>query len=134
MKTWDHKKYKNTINGLSITDLDGDITVESDSPDFTFKQGQNGKTERSANRNMLITITVPFMATSPQLSIIEAMRIADLDAAVGPFPWASAIIGGDYKLFGSATIESIDPPNASIEATARNVVLKVAVESEFRGR
>ena len=133
IRTWNHKHAYMTINGMAITDVNGDITVSADSELWEFIEGQNGSVERSLLDNHMASVSIPFMATTPQLDIIAAMDIADRTTNAGPYLFTYTDTDRNYKLFGQATIMSIAKPTRSKTAQSRTVNLKVVMEAEWPG-
>lgn len=133
VRTWNHKNLNVSLNAAALTDFNGDVTAEADNDLWEFTEGQNGAVERSYQGNNLITVTLPMMATSPQLDQVELLRQADEKTGAGPFPFALTDTDRNYKLLGQATIMSIARPTGSKTAPARNVVLKVVAEAEWLG-
>lgn len=137
--TWNHLDWNFQINGVPLTDFNGDVTFSAAEDDWEFTQGQNYATERSLHENRSFDISFPMMATSPQLDLVEALAVADKKAGVGPYPFsavhlitgASGIEG--YKLVGQATIAQIDPPSVGKVGSARTIKLHVDAELMWRG-
>ena len=137
--TWNHKDWNFQLNGVPLTDFNGDVTFSALEDDWSFTQGQNESTERSMHENRSFDITFPMMATSRQLDLIEALAVADKKLRVGPYPFsATHIVSGaagieGYKLVGQATITQIEPPTVGKEGSARNIRLHVDAELMWRG-
>lgn len=135
--TWNSKDWNLQINGVPLTDFNGDVTFSALEDDWEFVNGQNGAVERSQHENTSFDITLPMMATSPQLDLLEGLARDDFDLHAGPYPFSAVhIVGGTvegYKLVGSATIAQIDPPTIGKVGSARNVKLHVDVELLWRG-
>lgn len=132
-QTYDHTKVNISINGISLTDFNGDVTVEKQGDDFETVEGSNGAIERSRMNRKLYTVTLPMMQTSPQLNAIEALRVADVMTAAGPFPFAITDLNGAYVLLGKAWIRSMGTATKGRSAQARTVTLDVAGEIVFEG-
>lgn len=132
-KTYDHTKVNISLNGVALTDFNGDPTVSKEGPEFEVVEGSNGAVERSRMVRNLYTVTLPFMQTSSQLNAIETMRQADERTGAGPFPFAITDINGVYALMGVAWIESMGDAVKGRQAQPRNVVLRVKAEAAFEG-
>lgn len=132
-RTWNHKKLNIQLNGIEITDVNGDVSVEAGSDFWAFTEGQNGCVERSLLGNSMVKMTIPMMATSPQLDLIETLNQADQLTGDGPYVFSSVKTDSNYKLVGQATILSIEHPKRSKQAQARNVVLQIVAEAEWLG-
>lgn len=133
VRTWNSKNLKISLNAAALTDFNGDVTVESDGDIWELTEGQNGAVERSYQGSSTLTVTLPMMATSPQLDVIETLRQADESTGAGPYPFAMTDTDRNFKLLGQAYVNSMAYPTASKTAPARNVVLKVISEAEWRG-
>ena len=131
--TYDHTKVNISLNGISLSDFNGDVTIEKDGDDWETVEGSNGAVERSRMNRRLYTVTIPFMQTSRQLTAIEALRVADLATAAGPFPFAVTDLNGAYVLMGQAWIRSMGTATKGRSASARSVVLSVKAELAFEG-
>lgn len=132
-RTYDHTKVNISLNGVALTDFDGDVTIEKEGPEFEVVEGSNGCVERSRMIRNLYTVTLPMMQTSLQLDAIEALRVADEKTGAGPFPFAVLDLNGAYVLMGQAWVESMGTATKGRQATARNVVLRVKAEAAFEG-
>lgn len=132
-RTYDHSKVNISLNGVALTDFDGDVTIEKEGPEFEVVEGSNGCVERSRMIRNLYTVTLPMMQTSLQLDAIEALRVADEKTGAGPFPFAVLDLNGAYVLMGQAWVESMGTATKGRQATARNVVLRVKAEAAFEG-
>lgn len=133
IRTWNHKNYNIVLDGVALTDFNGDLTVQADSDFWEFVEGQNGAVERSLLDNHLLTVTMPMMATSPQLSTLADLDYNDRNNGAGPFTFVAFRTDGEYKIVGQATIMSIAHPNRSKSAPVRNVVLKVVADMQNLG-
>lgn len=138
--TYDHTKVNISFNGIALTDFNGDVTIEQDGNDFETIQGSNGSVERSRNVNNIYRVTLPMMQTSPQISALEALRIADNVTGAGPFPFAVIDTNGVYQgqpgayvLMGQAWIESMGSATKGRQTAARNIVITVKAEIAFLG-
>lgn len=133
MGTYDHTKVNISLNGIALTDFNGDVTIEKDGDDFETVEGSNGAVERSRMNRNLYTVTIPFMQTSKQLNAVEALRVADVGTGAGPFPFAVTDLNGAYVLMGQAWIRSMGTATKGRAATARTVTLSVKAELAFEG-
>ena len=131
--TYDHTKVNISLNGISITDFNGDPTIEKEGPEFEVVEGSNGAIERSRMVRRLYTVNLPMMQTSAQLNAIEALRVADEKTGAGPYPFAIVDLNGAYVLMGKAWVESMGTATKGRAAAARTVVLKVQAEAAFEG-
>lgn len=131
--TYDHTKVNISLNGVSLTDFNGDVTVSKEGPEFDVVEGSNGSIERSRMVRNLYTVTLPFMQTSRQLNAIETMRQADERTGIGPYPFAITDLNGIYVLMGTAWIESMGDAVKGRQGQPRNVVLRVKAEASFEG-
>lgn len=133
VKTWDHKSYNIVLDGVAITDINGDATLEADEDYWEFVEGQNGSVERSLRDNHLITVTLPMQATSLQLDQIAALDSNDRLLGAGPYDFVAVDVKRGFKLYGKATIMKIGLPSRSKTAPVRNVTLKVVADAAFLG-
>ncbi|SHL04836.1 hypothetical protein [Fibrobacter sp. UWH4] len=131
--TYDHTKVNISLNGISLTDFNGDPTITKEGPEFEVVEGSNGAIERSRMVRNLYTVNLPMMQTSPQLNAIETLRISDEKAGAGPFPFAITDLNGAYVLMGQAWIESMGDATKGRQAQPRTVVLRVKAEAAFEG-
>lgn len=132
-RTYDHTKVNITINGVALTDFNGDPTVTKEGPEFEVVEGSNGAVERSRMVRNLYTVNLPMMQTSPQLNAIETMRQADERTGVGPYPFAITDLNGAYVLMGVAWVQSMGDAVKGRQAQPRNIVLQVKAEAAFEG-
>lgn len=130
---YDHTKVNISINGISLTDFNGDVTISKEGDDWEVVEGSNGAIERSRMVRKLYTVTLPFMQTSPQLNALESLRILDEQTGAGPFPFAITDLNGAYVLLGSAWIHSMGDATKGRSAAARTVTLRVKAEAAFEG-
>lgn len=130
---YDHTKVNISLNGISLTDFNGDVSISKEGEDWEVVEGSNGCIERSRMVRKLYTVTLPFMQTSPQLSAIEALRIADAQTGAGPFPFSVTDLNGAYVLMGAAWVQSMGDATKGRAAAARTVTLKVKAEAAFEG-
>lgn len=141
MKTYDIAKVGVSINAISLTEIQGEISVEPlREGEFTLTYGNLGQGERSRVHNNFYRVTIPMMQTSAQLSALEALRIADNEAGAGPYPFAMidqngfyTERSGSYVLMGSAYIENMSGTSRGQATTPRNVVLIVEKQAGFEG-
>lgn len=132
-RTYDHTKVNISLNGVALTDFNGDPTVTKEGPEFEVVEGSNGAVERSRMMRNLYTVTLPMMQTSPQLNAIETMRQADERTSVGPYPFAITDLNGAYVLMGVAWVQSMGDAVKGRQAQPRNIVLQVKAEAAFEG-
>lgn len=132
-RTYDHTKVNISLNGVALTDFNGDPTVTKEGPEFEVVEGSNGAVERSRMVRNLYTVTLPMMQTSQQINAIETMRQADERTGVGPFPFAITDLNGAYVLMGVAWIQSMGDAVKGRQAQPRNIVLQVKAEASFEG-
>ena len=132
-RTYDHTKVNISLNGVALTDFNGDPTVTKEGPEFEVVEGSNGAVERSRMVRNLYTVPLPMMQTSPQLNAIETMRQADERTGVGPYPFAITDLNGAYVLMGVAWVQSIGDSVKGRQAQPRNIVLQVKAEAAFEG-
>lgn len=132
-RTYDHTKVNISLNGVALTDFNGDPTVSKEGPEFEVVEGSNGAVERSRMVRNLYTVTLPMMQTSPQLNAIETMRQADERTGVGPYPFAITDLNGSYVLMGVAWVQSMGDAVKGRQAQPRNIVLQVKAEAAFEG-
>ena len=132
-RTYDHTKVNISLNGVALTDFNGDPTVTKEGPAFEVVEGSNGAVERSRMVRNLYTVTLPMMQTSQQINAIETMRQADERTGVGPFPFAITDLNGAYVLMGVAWIQSMGDAVKGRQAQPRNIVLQVKAEASFEG-
>lgn len=132
-KTYDHTKVNISLNGIALTDFNGDPTISKEGPEFEVVEGSNGAVERSRMVRNLYTVTLPMMQTSPQINAIETARLADEKAGVGPYPFAITDLNGSYVLMGVAWVQSMGDAVKGRQAQPRNIVLQVKAEAAFEG-
>jgi hypothetical protein len=132
-RTYDHTKVNISLNGVALTDFNGDPTISKEGPDFETVEGSNGTVERSRMVRNLYTVTLPMMQTSPQINAIEAMRVADENAGAGPFPFAIVDLNGAYVLMGVAWVQSMGDAVKGRQTQPRSIVLNVKAEAAFEG-
>lgn len=132
-KTYDHTKVNISINGIALTDFNGDPTISKEGPEFEVVEGSNGAVERSRMVRNLYTVTLPMMQTSPQINAIETLRQADERTGAGPFPFVITDLNGSYVLMGLAWIQSMGDVVKGRQAQPRNIVLQVKAEASFEG-
>lgn len=141
MKTYDSAKVYQSLNGIALTEVQGEITVEPlREGEFTLTFGNLGQGERSRVHNNFYRVTIPMMQTAAQLSALEALRIADNEAGAGPYPYSLVDQNGfytersgSYVLMGSAYIENMSGFSRGQATTPRNVVLIVEKQAGFEG-
>lgn len=131
--TYDHTKVNITLNGVVLTDFNGDVTIEKQGDDWAVVQGSNGAAERSKLVNNLYTVTLPMMQTSNQLTLIEGLRVSDENANAGPFPFSIMDLNGSNLFFGKAWVQSMGTITKGREAVARTVTLAAQAEVVFEG-
>lgn len=131
--TYDHAKVNISLNGISLTDFNGDVTIEKEGNDFETVEGSNGAVERSRMVRNLYRVTLPMMQTSLQINAIEGLRVSDERTAAGPFPFAVVDLNGAYVLMGQAWIETMGTATKGRQTVARNIVLSVKAEAAFEG-
>lgn len=132
-RTYDHTKVNISLNGISLTDFNGDVTIEKEGNDFETVEGSNGAIERSRMVRNLYRVTFPMMQTSLQINAIEALRVSDNRTAAGPFPFAVMDLNGAYVLMGQAWVETMGTATKGRQTVARNIVLSVKAEAAFEG-
>lgn len=132
-RTYDHTKVNISLNGVALTDFNGDPTVTKEGPEFEVVEGSNGAVERSRMVRNLYTVTLPMMQTSPQLNAIETMRQVDERTGVGPYPFAITDLNGAYVLMGVAWVQSMGDAVKGRQSQPRNIVLQVKAEAAFEG-
>ena len=132
-RTYDHTKVNISLNGISLTDFNGDVTIEKEGNDFETVEGSNGAVERSRMVRNLYRVTLPMMQTSLQINAIEGIRVSDERTAAGPFPFAVVDLNGAYVLMGQAWIETMGTATKGRQTVARNIVLSVKAEAAFEG-
>lgn len=130
---YDHTKVNIAINGLSLTDFNGDVTISKEGDDFEVVEGSNGCIERSRMCRRLYTVTLPFMQTSPQLTALEGLRQLDVNTGAGPYPFAITDLNGAYVLMGVAWVHSMGDATKGRAAAPRTVTLRVKAEAAFEG-
>lgn len=133
IKTYDHTKVNISLNGLALTDFNGDVTVEKQGDDFEVVEGSNGAVERSRMVRKLYTVTLPFMQTSPQLTALENLRQADEKEGVGPYPFALVDLNGVYSIMGQAWVKSMGSATKGRATAPRTITLDVYAETAFEG-
>lgn len=133
LNTYDHTKVNISLNGVALTDFNGDVTIERQGDDWAVVQGSNGAVERSKLVNKLYTVTLPMMQTSDQLNVLEGIRVADEQTNAGPFPFAITDMNGSYLFYGSAWIQSMGTVTKGREAQARTITLAAKAEVVFEG-
>lgn len=141
MKTYDSAKVHQSLNGIALTEVQGETIVEPlREGEFTLTFGNLGQGERSRVHNNFYRVTIPMMQTSAQLSALEALRIADNEAGAGPYPYSLVDQNGfytdrsgSYVLIGSAYIENMSGISRGQATTPRNVVLIVEKQAGFEG-
>ena len=131
--TYDHTKENISINGIAITDFNGDVTIEKQGDDFEVTEGSNGSVERYRMVRKLYTVTLPMMQTSPQINAIEALRVADENTGAGPYPFAITDLNGAYVLMGKGWIKNMGTATKGRAGTARTITLDVKAEIAFEG-
>ena len=82
--TYDHTMVNISVQGIALTHFNGDVVISKEGDDWDVTEGSNGCVQRSKMVRKLYTVTLPFMQTSPQLSKLEALRVADETTKVGP--------------------------------------------------
>ena len=94
--TYDHTMVNISVQGIALTHFNGDVVISKEGDDWDVTEGSNGCVQRSKMVRKLYTVTLPFMQTSPQLSKLEALRVADastahtcFSASAGFSPWAT---------------------------------------------
>lgn len=132
-RTYDHTKVNISLNGIALTDFNGDPTISKEGPEFEVVEGSNGAVERSKMVRNLYTVTIPMMQTSLQINAIEALRVADEKVAAGPYPFSIIDLNGAYTLMGIAWIQSMGDAVKGRQAQPRNIVLQVKAEAAFEG-
>lgn len=132
-RTYDHTKVNISLNGIALTDFNGDPTISKEGPEFEVVEGSNGAVERSRMVRNLYTVTLPMMQTSTQINAIETLRQADERTGVGPYPFAITDLNGAYVLMGVAWLQSMGDAVKGRQAQPRNIVLQVKAEASFEG-
>lgn len=132
--TYDHESFNISLNGIRITDLAENFTVSPDGDDWNETEGLYGSVERTKVRSKLRTVTLPMMQSSVQLNAIETLRIGDLNANAGPFPFWIKNLSGEYTLAGRAWIKNIGDLVVGRDGGSRTVTLRVYVDAGFEGR
>ena len=69
----------------------------------------------------------------PQLSKLEALRVADETTKVGPYPFACTDLNGAYVLLGQCWIQSMGDATKGRSGGTRTVTLRVKAEAAFEG-
>lgn len=141
MKNYDIAKVGVSVNAISLTEIQGEISVEPlREGEYSLTFGNLGQGERSRVHNNYYRVTIPMMQTSAQLSALEALRIADNEAGDGPYPFSLVDKNGfytertgSYVLMGSAYIENMSSVSRGQATTPRNVVLIVEKQAGFEG-
>lgn len=132
--SYDHTKVKIIFNGLSLTDLEGDVTVEDSGDAWEETEGLNGTVTRSRHVRKLAKITVPFNQMSPQLAMIEGFQILDEQTGAGPFPFAMVHLGGTFSIVGQAWVKNNRGAGFGKVAKGRSVVFSVFKNAAFAGQ
>lgn len=132
-RTYDHTKVNISLNGVALTDFNGDVTISKEGPEFEVVEGSNGSVERSRMVRNLYTVTLPMMQTSLQINAIETMRVADEKTGAGPYPFAITDLNGSYVLMGVAWVQSMGDAVKGRQAQPRNITLQVKAEAAFEG-
>lgn len=133
VRTYDHTKVNIVLNGVALTDFNGDPTVTKQGDDFEVVEGSNGAVERARMVRKLYTVTLPMMQTSPQIDAIEALRVADESTGAGPFPFAITDLNGAYVLMGQAWVKSMGDATKGRATAARTITLDVYADIAFEG-
>lgn len=131
--TYDHTKVNISIDGVKLTDFNGDVTISKEGDDWDVTEGSNGAVERSKMGRKLYTVTIPMMQTSPQLNQLEDLRQRDLNDGEGPYDFAITDLNGEYVLMGSAWIHSMGDATKGRAATPRTVTLRVKANKVNEG-
>lgn len=131
--TYDHTMVNISVEGIALTDFNGDVVISKEGDEWEVTEGSNGCIERSRMVRNLYTVTLPFMQTSPQLTKLEALRVADETTKVGPYGFACVDLNGAYVLLGQCWIHSMGEATKGRAATARTVTLRVKAEAAFEG-
>ena len=120
--TYDHTMVNISVQGIALTHFNGDVVISKEGDDWDVTEGSNGCVQRSKMVRKLYTVTLPFMQTSPQLSKLEALRVADETTKVGPYPFAC-----------QCWIQSMGDATKGRSGGTRTVTLRVKAEAAFEG-
>ncbi len=131
--TYNHKQVKISINGVALTDFNGDVLIEPTGDDWAEIQGQNNGVERSLLDNNVYTVTLPMMQTSPQVTALGELSMDDKREGKGPYPFVMSDLNGSDSIMGVCWIKNMKSRSKGIKTVARNVVLTVVSETEFEG-
>lgn len=131
--TYDHTMVNLVVEGIALTDFNGDVVITKEGDDWEVTEGSNGCVERSRMVRKLYTVKIPFMQTSPQLTKLEALRVADETTKAGPYGFACVDLNGAYILMGQCWIQSMGEATKGRAATSRTVTLRVKAEAAFEG-
>ena len=131
--TYDHTMANISVQGIALTHFNGDVVISKEGDDWDVTEGSNGCVQRSKMVRKLYTVTLPFMQTSPQLSKLEALRVADETTKVGPYPFACTDLNGAYVLLGQCWIQSMGDATKGRSGGTRTVTLRVKAEAAFEG-
>lgn len=131
--TYDHTMVNVSVEGIALTHFNGDIVISKEGDDWNVTEGSNGYVQRSRMVRKLYTVTLPFMQTSPQLTKLEALRVADETTKAGPYLFACVDLNGAYVLMGQCWIHSMGEATKGREGTTRTVTLRVIAEAAFEG-
>lgn len=133
LRTWNHMTLNLVLDGVTLTDFNGDVTMDMDNDFWDFVEGQNDSVERSYQASNMMTVTLPMQATSPQLDFIAGRHVADATTGAGPYLFVAIDTARNFKITGLATITKIGLPTRSKTAAARTVTLKVVPELSWLG-
>lgn len=132
--TYNHRLCKINVNGIDLTDFNGDPTIEPGGDDWATTVGLNGVVQRSLLDNHLYTVTLPMVRTSPQVDALAALSVADKKLGAGPYTFAFKDLNGTDIVLGECWIQNMKSRGSlGAEASARNVVLAVVSHIEFEG-
>ena len=132
-RTYDHTKVNISLNGVALTDFNGDVSISKEGPEFEVTEGSNGAVERSRMVRNMYTVTLPMMQTSLQINAVETLRVADEKTGAGPYPFSIIDLNGAYVLMGLAWVESMGDAVKGRQAQPRTITLKVKAEAAFEG-
>jgi hypothetical protein len=132
-RTFDPTDVKINLNGLALTDIRDQVSVEESGDVWDEEEGLNGDVERIRHVRKLARVTINFQQTSPQLALIEGFQLADEKTKAGPFAFAMSNLGGSFSLVGQAWIKSNRNASFGNALNTRAVVISVKKDAGFAG-